>query len=621
MSSLERPAELASVVSSVPSLSPSAELQADLAQATSVEELISAHARRNPGATALFSATDAIAYGDLERQSNQLAHYLRSLGVGPDVLVALCLERSSAMVVAELAILKAGGAYLPLDPSYPAERLAYMLENSGVRILITRDSIASMLPRGDRQIIALDKSAAAIARYPGTAPEPINAVGDLAYVIYTSGSDGRPKGVEITRDSLLNLIRWHQRAFNISAADRASQVASMSFDAAVWEIWPYLAVGACIHFCDEITRLTHSSLQSWLVSERITIGFVPTTLAEELMVMAWPPQTSLRVMLTGADTLHRYPTSNLPFMVVNNYGPTECTVVSTSGVVPADGFNSAKPSIGQAIDNVHIHILDENLRPVADGTIGEICIGGAGLARGYRRRPDLDREKFIPHPFSSNGDRLYRSGDLGKRLADGQIEFVGRIDSQIKIRGYRVEPNEIVTVLDQHPGVQASAVITREDTGENKQLVAYIVPLADATISYASLLAFCRERLPDYMVPAIFVRIDTMPLNLNGKVDRTALPALSAANIIGDTSSAAPATPTQEKVAAILATLLGVPGIGATDNFFFLGGHSLLGTQLIARLRDTFGVELSLRRIFDSPTAAELAAEIDARLEAQAHLK
>ncbi len=610
MSSLERPVELASIASELPSHSHSAELQADLAQATSVESLVSMRSRQNPGATALFSASDAFAYGELERQSNQLAHHLRGLGIGPDVLVGLCLERTPAMVIAALAILKAGGAYLPLDPTYPPDRLAYMLEDAGAPVVITRNSLVHVLPVAGRTVVTLDKSSAEIARQPRTAPASLADGKDLAYVIYTSGSDGRPKGVEITRDGLMNLIRWHQRAFNASALDRASQVASMSFDAAVWEIWPYLAVGASVHFCDEITRLTHASLQTWLISERITIGFVPTTLAEELMLMKWPAHTALRTLLTGADTLHRYPPAGLPFDVVNNYGPTECTVVSTSGIVPLSG-STLKPTVGRAIGSVEIVVVDEQLQPVADGVSGEICIGGAGLARGYRKRPDLTAEKFIS---SQTAGRLYRSGDLGRMLPGGELEFIGRMDGQLKIRGYRVEPNEVVTVLDQHTGVQASAVVTRQDTGENKQLVAYIVPAADSTLTYASLLSFLRERLPDYMVPAIFVRTESLPLTPNGKVDRAGLPAPSASNLIGDASSEV-STPTQEKVAGVLAELLGVQGIGAHDNFFFLGGHSLLGTQLIARLRDMFGVEVSLRRIFDSPTAAELAAEIDSRLE------
>jgi acyl carrier protein len=288
-------------------------------------------------------------------------------------------------------------------------------------------------------------------------------------------------------------------------------------------------------------------------------------------------------------------------------------VVATSGIVTPGASADSQPSIGRPIDNVQIYILDEELRTVTPGTSGEICIGGSGLARGYLHRPDLDQEKFISHP-QHPGERLYRTGDLGRQLPNGEIEFIGRRDGQIKIRGFRVEPNEIVSVLDQHPGVQASMVIARDDVGDSKQLIAYVVPAAEIELSHTSLLGFSREHLPDYMVPAIFVRMNALPLNHNGKVDRTQLPLPDAGNIIGDSDRSAPQNAVEERIVAILAELLGVPGIGTQDNFFFLGGHSLLGTQLIARLRDSFGVELSLRRIFDSPTAAELAVEIETRL-------
>lgn len=336
------------------------------------------------------------------------------------------------------------------------------------------------------------------------------------------------------------------------------------------------------------------------------------------MTMEWPSGCALRVLLTGADTLHRYPASGLPFSVINNYGPTECTVVATSGEILPNDHPDRKPTIGRPIDNVQIHILDEELHPVPTGQVGEVYIGGAGLARGYRNRPDLDREKFIPNPFSttSNG-RLYRTGDLGRFLADGQIAFVGRIDSQIKIRGYRIEPNEIISVLSQHPGVQASVVVARDDAAGNKQLVGYIVPARGAQLSYASLVLFAREYLPDYMVPGLFVQLDSLPVNSNGKVDRASLPTPDPTNIIGDQGRGRPQTAIEKRIVRILGDLLGIEGIGTNDNFFFLGGHSLLGTQLIARLRDAFGVELSLRRVFDSPTAAELATEIETLLASE----
>ncbi len=612
MSSQERPAGSPHIA---PVIRFSSALSGDTATATkSLVQMVSLHAQNTPLAAALISGSTVMSYGELDRESNQLAQYLRARGVGPEVLVGLCLERSAAAVVGALAILKAGGAYLPLDPAYPTERLAFMLNDSRIPVLITRGAISRNLPAGEYAAVEIDERANDIAACPDSAVDLEPSENDLAYVIYTSGSDGHPKGAQITHGSLLNLISWHQRVFRITAADRASQLASMSFDAAVWELWPYLTAGASVSFCDEMTRLTPQSLRDWLVQKQITISFVPTALAERLMTMEWPRNSALRILLTGADTLHRRPSPALPFQVVNNYGPTECTVVATSGTVAAQSSNGSQPSIGRPIDNVEIHVLDEELRPVAPGTSGELCIGGAGLARGYLNRPDLDVEKFIVLA----GQRLYRTGDLGRVLPNGEIEFIGRRDGQIKIRGFRVELNEIVGALDQHPDVQASMVIAREDAGDSKQLIAYVVPALDAKLSHTSLLGFLRERLPDYMLPAIFIHIDALPLNHNGKVDRPMLPVPDASNIIGDDARNAPQNAPQNaieaRVVAILGELLGVPGIGTRDNFFFLGGHSLLGTQLIARLRDSFGVELTLRRIFDSPTAAELAVEIETRL-------
>jgi len=615
MSTLQRQTDVNSAVGGGPSVVVSDNAHPDSFQPRLVADLVSLHARTTPDALALASDTESVSYRVLETRANQLAHHLSSLGVGPEVLVGLCLERSPAMAMAALAILKAGGAYVPLDPDYPPERLAFMLEDSQVPVLITREAINQQLPRNGWQVVDIEKQAEMLAQQPTSAPAPGISGQNLAYVIYTSGSDGQPKGAQITHDSLLNLIQWHQRAFNISAADRASQVASVSFDAAVWELWPYLAAGASVHFCDDTTRISHELLREWILQQRITISFVPTTLAERMMTLEWPSQSALRALLTGADTLHRYPAANLPFAVVNNYGPTECTVVATSGPVPPNAHSNHKPSIGRPIDNVQIHILDEELREVPVGSVGEIYIGGAGLARGYLNRPDLDEQKFISDPFRrSSGNRLYRTGDLGRCLPDGQIAFVGRIDSQIKIRGYRIEPNEIISVLGQHPGVEASAVVAREDVAGSKQLVAYVVPAPGAELSYASLLLFAREYLPDYMVPPVFVRIDSLPVNSNGKVDRARLPLPDPDNIIGDHGGGAPHTAVEARMVSILAELLGVQGIGVHDNFFFLGGHSLLGTQLIARVRDAFAVELSLRRVFDSPTAAELSAEIESMI-------
>jgi len=497
-----------------------------------------------------------------------------------------------------------------MDPDWPPARLGFVLEDAQSRVLITNASLATQIPRGTRVIV--DPRALEITAQSEGPPLVKGERDDLAYVIYTSGSTGQPKGVEIPHGGLVNLVSWHQQAFSVTSADRASHLAGLSFDAAVWELWPYLAVGASVHLVDEFARNSAELLRDWLVAHRITISFVPTPLAEELFRVNWPPNTVLRIMLTGGDTLHHYPPASLPFVLVNNYGPTECTVVATSGAIPPDRQDGTLPPIGRPIINTHIHVLDEQLLPVPPGTVGEIYIAGAGLARGYRNRPDLTAGKFISDSFSGKpGSRLYKTGDLARMLPDGQFAFLGRVDEQIKIRGFRIEPNEIVCALNQHPVVCESLVLAREGASGDKRLVAYLVLDADSDVSPKSLRDYLRRRLPEYMLPSAFVRLEAFPLTPNGKIDRAALPAPDAANTPHETLSGDPVTPTQQCIIEILKALLGGEKIGPNDDFFLLGGHSLLGAQLIARLRETFGVELPLRTVFDAPTVVALAEEIE----------
>ena len=581
-------------------------------QPASIVESVTVRATSGTDALALTAGGEAMTYGELDRQANRLANHLRSLGVGADVLVGLCLPRSIEMVVGALGILKAGGAYVPLDPAYPPERLAYMLDDAQAPVLITSPEIAQSLPPTKAALVFVH--AAAVAAQPTDAPRVEIGLDDLAYVIYTSGSTGRPKGVEITHGGLANLVAWHNEAFSVTAADRASHVAGLGFDAAAWELWPYLAAGASVHMADDATRNSAELLREWLLARQITIGFVPTPLADRLMTLClrWPPDTRLRVMLTGGDALHHHPPADFPFALVNNYGPTECTVVATSGRVPPNGAADALPSIGRAIANTQVHLLDEQMRPVPAGTAGEMHVGGAGLARGYHHRPDLTAERFVADPFRAEPSaRLYRTGDLARLLPDGELAFLGRVDDQIKIRGYRIEPNEIVSALNAHPDVRESLVVAREDTPGDKRLVAYLVPAPGAGIAHSAARDFLRETLPEYMLPAAFVRLDAFPLTSHGKIDRTALPAPDAANTLQDESADVACTETEQRVAEILGELLKLEEISFDDNFFMLGGHSLLGAQLIARLRQTFGVEIGLRNLFGAPTVAALAAEVD----------
>jgi amino acid adenylation domain-containing protein len=576
-----------------------------------VAELVAQQAAANPSAMAVSAGREFVSYSELDRLANRLANYLRSVGVGRDTAVGLYLERSPAMVVTALAILKAGGAYIPLDPVQPVARLAFMLEDSEARVVVSTRALAQRLSAGSWHVVALDGDADKIAAQPETQPENTVMPEDLAYIIYTSGSTGQPKGVEIEHSGLSNLVAWHQRAFQVSSTDRASALASLGFDAAVWELWPYLASGASVHIPEEIIRSDAKALRDWMVSQGITISFAATAMAENLMQIEWPKTTPLRFLLTGADTLKKYPSARLPFVLVNNYGPTEGTVVSTSGVVATDSSTNEAPSIGRPIEGVQIYILDAHQHPVSEGATGEIYIGGAGLARGYRNRPDLTAERFIANPFSAEaGARFYRTGDMARWLPDRQVAFLGRADEQVKIRGYRVEPSEIATVLGQHAAVRTSVVVAREDVPGEKELVAYVVLASGAKLNAGELRDHLRKRLPDYMVPAEFVSIASVPVTANGKVDRTALPSPNG-NRQHTETYVEPRTPVEEELVKILAPLLKLKRVGVNDNFFLLGGHSLLGTQLIARISETFGVDLTLLKLFDHPTVAEMSSEIE----------
>jgi len=588
-----------------------------IATSACVHEFVAQRAAENPSALAVSSTREDLFYGELDRCANRLANYLRSIGVGRNVVVGLYVDRSPAMAIAALAVLKAGGAYLPLDPVHPADRMAFMLKDSQAHVLVSTAQMIQGFPAGDWKVVTLDGDAERIAAQPETQPESRVASQDLAYIIYTSGSTGQPKGVELVHAGLTNLVRWHQRAFQITPADRASAQSTLGFDAAVWELWSYLSCGASLHLPDDSFRNDATALRDWMLSRQITVSFAATAIAEQLLQLEWPAKSSLRFLLTGADTLKTYPSRRLPFVLVNNYGPTECTVVATSGVVPAGLSANQAPSIGRAIDGVEIYILDSQKNRVGDGETGEIYIGGDSLGRGYRNRPDLTAERFVANPFSTEpGARMYRTGDLGRWLPNGEIAFLGRVDEQVKVRGYRVEPSEISTVLGQHAAVQTSAVVATEDAPGEIQLTAYLVLARGANVTAGALREFLRQRLPDYMIPSAFVTIPRLPITEQGKVNRAALHSLNG-NRLSDEAYVAPRTLVEEELAKILAPLLKVDRVGVNDNFFLLGGHSLLGTQLIARVSDTFGVDLTLLKLFDHPTVAEMASEIESLILAK----
>jgi amino acid adenylation domain-containing protein len=502
--------------------------------------------------------------------------------------------------------MKAGGAYLPIDVSYPSERRALLLREAQAPLAIMSEGRDPRIA-GVRSVL-LHLEAAAIAANPDTAPEVQVSPDDLAYVIFTSGSTGKPKGVEVTHRALINLIDWHCRAFALTSTDRTSQVSGLAFDAAVWEIWPVLTVGGSLHFCSDEARLSPELLQDWLVSQEISVSFAPTVLAHELIGMEYPLSTRLRFLLTGADTLTRFPPPGLPFRLVNNYGPTEFAVVATSGVVGPSTNCSGLPSIGRPIDNTRIYILDANLEPVSHGETGELFLSGPSLARGYRLRPDLTAARFLPNPFSGiAGDRMYRTGDIVKLLDDGQIAFLGRADDQIKIRGFRIEPGEVSSVLDTHEGVRVSTVVAVEAANGDKRLVAYIVAKGAQSPSAADLRSHLERQLPEWMIPSVFVPLKELPLTANGKLDRAALPHPDVVRDLSTTADDSAETLIQKSIAAIVCGVLGFDDVGVDENFFAIGGHSLMGAQVIARIRDTFGVQLSLRDLFIAPTISTLA--------------
>ncbi|HEY1348557.1 MAG TPA: amino acid adenylation domain-containing protein [Ktedonobacteraceae bacterium] len=584
----------------------------------SVPQLCEARAERTPHAPALLCAEQQLSYGELNERANQLAHYLRTQGVGPESCVGILAARSIELVIAQLAVLKADGAYVPLDPTYPATRLAFLLRDARVSMLLTQTELLpqlASLPLAGVQVFYLDAPCVQVRQQPCSNPPHRLTPENLAYVIYTSGSTGQPKGVQITHRSLSNLVFWHQQAFAISAQDRATLIAAPAFDASVWECWPYLAQGAVLCIPDEMTRLEPAALQRWLLKERISVSFLPTPLAESLLRLPWPAHSSLRLLLTGGDTLRAVPQA-LPFTLVNNYGPTEQTVVATSGqVTPGE---EGLPAIGRPIANTRVSVLDQALNPVPIGVAGELYISGEGLARGYLGRAELTAERFLPHPCSTQaGARCYRTGDLVRYRPDGSLTFLGRVDDQVKVRGVRIELREIEAVVQRSPLVREALVVLREDPPLQRRLVCYLVPalhVSEEQLPLANALRkYCREHLPEAMVPCAFVILAAIPLTPNGKRDRRALPA-PADEGRGMAQSPAPTGFLEQQLATVWQSVLGVAHVLVNDNFFDLGGHSLLAAQLIARTNEAFQIELPLQAIFEAPTLQTMADLVESAL-------
>lgn len=579
-------------------------------------------AAQTPDAIALVCGSQVLTYRELNQRANQLAHYLQSRGVGPEVLVGVYMQRSPEMVIALLAILKAGGAYVPIDVAYPFERIAFMLEDCQAPVLLTQSHLLDVLPSYWGLVVCMDTDWDQIAQEADGETDSAVTTANLAYVIYTSGSTGKPKGVMVPHQGLLNLCFWHQRTFEVTASDRATHLAGTAFDASVWELWPYLSAGASLYLIKPDTLTSAQRLQRWLVKEGITISFLPTPLAETLLQMDWSQEIALRILLTGGDRLSLYPSANLPFQLVNNYGPTENTVVTTSGVVPHSTEAERAPSIGRAIANTKVYILDRHLQLVPIGIPGELYVSGDGLARGYLNRSELTAERFIPNPFASHQEsgiqqeqassstlspRLYKTGDLVRYRDDGEIEYLGRIDDQVKIRGFRIELGEIQAVLSSHPSIQSALVIVREGTTTEKRLVAYVVLHHNHSLSSHNLRSYLKRTLPDYMVPAGIVFLDALPLTPNGKVDRRALLTLDEVSHNPPQTIVLPRDSVEQQLSTLWEQVLNVRAISVTDDFFELGGHSLLAARLIDLIQQQFGRELPISALFEGATIEQLA--------------
>jgi amino acid adenylation domain-containing protein len=582
-----------------------------------LHQVFEAQAEKTPDAVAVKFENQQLAYRELNARANRLARYLQQLGVGPDVLVGLCVERSLELVIGILGILKAGGAYLPLDPGYPRERLAFMLQDSGVQVLLTQERLLDRLPHDGAQTICLDRDWQLISQELDSNPDIPASSENLAYVIYTSGSTGQPKGVTVRHRGVIRLL-FGVDYVTLDRNQTILQLAPLSFDASTFEIWGALLHGAtCVLHPGSVP--TPKQLAAFIHEHNINTLWLTAALYNSVVDEAPEALADIKQLLIGGEALSvahvKLGLDLLPnTQIINGYGPTEGTTFTCCYPIPRDLFNQPVTSIpiGRPIGNTQVYILDPHLNPVPIGVSGELYIGGDGLARGYLNRRELTAEKFINNPFSDEIDsRLYRTGDLARYLTDGNIEFLGRIDDQVKIRGFRIEPGEIEVTLAQHPSVRDSVVVAREDSPGDRRLVVYVVSQQRTSLTTQELRSFLKDKLPDYMVPSAFVILDALPLTPNGKIDRKALPAPDQNRSEFEQSYVAPRTPVEELLAEIWAEVLKVERVGIHDNFFDLGGHSLKATQVMSRLRDAIQVDLSLRFLFESPTVEGLARMVE----------
>jgi amino acid adenylation domain-containing protein len=579
-----------------------------------------------PDAVAVEFENEQLSYTDLNIRANRLAHYLRLAGVVPDQLVGICVERSLEMVIGLMGILKAGGAYVPLDPTYPRERLTYMLSDARPRILLTQEHLKKGLPHSSAEVISLDGEYAQLHQYPSHNLESTTLgakSNNLAYVIYTSGSTGQPKGAMNEHRGVVNRLRWMQERYRLEDADRVIQKTPFSFDVSVWEFfWPLLAGARLVVAVPEGHR-DPGYLRGLVERSNVTtMHFVPSMLQSFLESLQPGQCQCLRhVVCSGEElpvSLQNQVFERLPNVRLSNlYGPTEAAVDVTAWECRREAAASRVP-IGAPITNIQMYVLNQSLRPLPVGVIGELYIGGVGVGRGYLNRPELTADRFVASPFSGGeGARLYKTGDLGFWRADGNLEYLGRADGQVKIRGFRIELGEIETRLAQQPDIKQAVVLAREDVPGDKRLVAYVVPRDPAAFAQgdapALLRAYLADRLPEQLIPSAFVLLPALPLSPNGKLDRRALPApTSVGSSILDQEE--PSGPIEEALAEMWNAVLKVDRIGRRDDFFALGGHSLLATRVITRLEQKFNVDVTVRAIYENPTLRELAEFIACEL-------
>jgi amino acid adenylation domain-containing protein len=589
-----------------------------------VVSLFEAQVDRSPEATALIFGEARLSYRELNRRANQLARHLQNLGVGPEVVVGLCTERSLEMVVGMLGTLKAGGAYVPLEPIYPEERLKYMVEDTGAPVLLTQHQFAELLPSQDAEVICLDADWKSISTQDDRNLSIEIEAAVLAYVIYTSGSTGDPKGVMIEHGALANHMLWMQRALPLTEQDRVLQKTAFSFDASIWEFYAPLLAGAQLVMAEPHGHLDLDYLANLIQRRGVSVlEFAPASLQALVEHGGLAESPSLRRILSGGDVLRTDLAESLSQQTAaelfNAYGPTEATIGVTIAKYDCAQCAGDTVPLGRPIDNVQLYVLDNHQQLCPIGRPGELHIGGACLARGYLNRPDLTAERFVANPFwphASDCERLYRTGDLVRYRADGQLEFIARVDDQIKVRGFRIEPGEVEAALLKRIDVDESVVIAREDTLGDKRLVAYVVPAADAELSASDLRTGLIEKLPEHMVPSAFVVLDELPFAPSGKVDRRALPPPDIKHLTSREVTP-PITGVEKRIAEIFCDFLPVDQVDVHANFFELGGHSLLATQVVSRLRKAFSLDIPLIAFFQGATITEIAMHVEALLWAR----